>query len=154
MRLLDILIGSDGLNRFLLSLFGTKTGRNAPSTSKFMFRPAIWLRSLIKPEKRKVLAHIDYYRSEFLIAAAFSDDPEMKAAYSTGDPYLAFARQAGAVPLNAIKSTHKAARELFKACVLGVQYDMLSDNLVLRIGKSTPYAKELLRYHKRIYKTY
>ena len=41
LRLLDILIGSDGLNRFLLSLFGTKTGRNAPSTSKFMFGPAI-----------------------------------------------------------------------------------------------------------------
>ena len=78
----------------------------------------------------------------------------MKAAYSTGDPYLAFAKPAGAVPLNATKSTHKAARELFKALVLGVQYGMLSDNLALRIGKSTPYAKELLRYHKRIYKTY
>jgi hypothetical protein len=62
LRLSDIPVGSDGLNRFLLPLFGTKTGRNAPSTSKFMFRPAIWLRSLIKPEKRKVLAYIDYYR--------------------------------------------------------------------------------------------
>ena len=26
--------------------------------------------------------------------------------------------------------------------------------MALRIGKSTPYAKELLRYHKRIYKIY
>jgi DNA polymerase I-like protein with 3'-5' exonuclease and polymerase domains len=88
------------------------------------------------------------------MAAALSDDPEIKAAYSTGDLYLAFAKQAGAVPLEATKSTHKAARDLFKACVLGVRYGMLSDNLALRIGKSTPYAKELLRYHKRIYKTY
>ena len=62
--------------------------------------PAIWLLSYIKPGKRKVLAYIDYYRQEFLMAAALSDDPEIKAAYSTGDPYLAFAKQAGAVSLS------------------------------------------------------
>jgi DNA polymerase-1 len=77
------------------------------------------LRSLIKPEKGKVLAYIDYSQQEFLIAAALSDDQEMKATYSTGDPYLAFAKQAGIVPLEATKSTHKAARDLSKACVLG-----------------------------------
>lgn len=101
-----------------------------------------------------MLAYIDYSQQEFLIAAALSGDQEMKAAYSTGDPYLAFAKQAGAVPLEATKSTHKAARDLFKACVLGVQYGMGPDSLALRIGKSTPHAKELLRHHKRVYKTY
>ena len=154
LRLSDIPVGSDGRNRCLLSPFGTKTGRNAPSTSKFMFGPAVWLRSLIKPEKGKVLAYIDYSQQEFCAAAALSEDPEMKAAYSTGDPYLAFAKQAGAVSLEATKSTHKAARYLFEACVLGVQYGMGSDSLALRIGKSTPYAKELLRHHKRVYQKY
>ncbi len=154
LKLSEISVGSDNRNRCLLSPFASKTGRNQPSTSKFIFGPAVWLRSLIKPEKGKVLAHIDYSQQEFCIAAALSKDPEMKAAYESGDPYLAFAKQARAVPQEATKSTHKAARDLFKACVLGVQYGMGPDSLALRIGKSTPYAKELLRHHKRVYQKY
>jgi hypothetical protein len=42
----------------------------------------------------------------------------MLAAYESGDPYLAFAKQAGAVPHDATKQSHPAQRELFKACVL------------------------------------
>ena len=57
------------------------------------------------------------------------------------------------MPLEATKSTHKAARDLFKACVLGVQYGMGPDSLALRIGKSTPYAKELPRHHKEFTKS-
>ena len=58
------------------------------------------------------------------IAAALSGDPKMMQAYRSGDPYLAFAKQAGAVPSNATNSTHKAVRNQFKACVLAVQYGM------------------------------
>ena len=58
------------------------------------------------------------------------------------------------MPLEATKSTHKAARDLFKACMLGVQYGMGPDSLALRIGRSTPYAKELLRHHKKVYQKY
>ena len=155
LRLSEIPVGSDGKNRCLLSPFASKTGRNQPSISKFIFGPAVWLRSLIKPEKGKALAYIDYSQQEFCIAAALSKDPEMKAAYESGDPYLVFAKQAGRqVSLNATKSTHKAERDLFKACVLGVQYGMGPDSLALRIGESTPYAKELLRHHKRVYQKY
>ena len=48
----------------------------------------------------------------------------MIAAYRSGDPYLAFAKQAGAVPPGATKQSHSAQRELFKQCVLAVQYGM------------------------------
>lgn len=154
LRLSDIPVGSDDRNRCLLSPFASKTGRNQPSTSKFMFGPAVWLRSLIKPEKGKVLAYVDYSQQEFMIAAALSNDPEMKAAYTTGDPYLTFAKQAGAVPRDAKKESHPEIRDLFKQCVLGVQYGMGPESLALRIGKSTPYAKELLRHHKRVYQKY
>lgn len=154
LRLSDLPVGSDGRNRCLLSPFASKTGRNQPSTSKFMFGPAVWLRSLIKPEKGKVLAYIDYEQQEFMIAAALSKDECMKAAYETGDPYLAFAKQAGAVPQDATKKSHPETRDLFKQCVLGVQYGMGPDSLALRIGKSTPYAKELMRHHKRVFQKY
>ena len=53
----------------------------------------------------------------------------MIAAYNSGDPYLAFAKQAGAVPEDATKESHAAERELFKTCVLGVQYGMGEETL-------------------------
>jgi len=88
LRLSEIPVGSDGRNRCLLSPFSTKTGRNAPSTSKFIFGPAVWLRSLIKPDQGKVLAYVDYSQQEFFIAAVHSNDSEMKTAYESGDPYI------------------------------------------------------------------
>ncbi len=154
LRFSNLLVGADSRNRCLLSPFGSKTGRNQPSTSKFIFGPAVWLRSLIKPEKGKVLAYIDFEQQEFAIAAALSKDKGMKAAYATGDPYLAFGKQAGAIPQDSIKETHKAERDCFKQCVLGVQYGMGADSLAMRIGKSRPYAEEFLHHHKRVYSKY
>ena len=55
-------------------------------------------------------------QQEFGIAAALSGDPLMMEAYRSGDPYLAFAKQAGAAPPDATKATHKAVRDQFKAC--------------------------------------
>jgi hypothetical protein len=65
------------------------------------------------------------------VAAALSGDAAMQAAYQSGDPYLAFAKQANAVPENATKETHGPTRELFKQCGLAVQYGMEAQSLVL-----------------------
>jgi hypothetical protein len=47
LRLNDLQVGDDGRNRALLSAFRSRTGRNQPSNSKFIFGPAVWIRSLI-----------------------------------------------------------------------------------------------------------
>ena len=44
MKLNSLAVGSDGRNRTMLSPFGTVTARNAPSTTKFIFGPSVWLR--------------------------------------------------------------------------------------------------------------
>lgn len=124
MRLASLQVGDDGRNRCLLSPFQARTGRNQPSNSKFIFGPSVWLRGLIRPQPGWGLAYVDWSQQEFGIAAALSGDSAMMAAYRTGDPYLAFAIQAGAVPSTATKKTHEAEREQFKACVLAVQYGM------------------------------
>ena len=111
LRLSDLAIGPDGRNRCLLSAFQARTGRNQPSTSKFVFGLAVWLRSLIRPVPGRALAYIDWSQQEFGIAAALSGDTAMLAAYQSGDPYLAFAKQAGAAPPTATKQTHQAIRE-------------------------------------------
>ena len=49
MRLNDLAVGEDGRNRTPLWAFGSRTGRNQPSNTKFIFGPSVWLRGLIKP---------------------------------------------------------------------------------------------------------
>jgi hypothetical protein len=151
MRLSDLAVGRDGRNRTLLSAFRARTGRNQPSNTKFIFGPSVWLRGLIKPPPGHGLAYIDWSQQEFGIAAALSRDPLMMEAYRTGDPYLAFGKQAGAVPSDATKVTHKAVRDQFKACVLAVQYGMGPHALAARIGQPAIRARELLRLHRETY---
>jgi hypothetical protein len=120
LRLNDLTIGADGRNRCLLSPFGARSGRNTPSNSKFIFGPSVWLRSLIQPACGEGVAYIDWVQQEFGIAAALSQDRNMIKAYRSGDAYLEFAKQAGAVPANATKESHSAVREVYKQNALGV----------------------------------
>ena len=154
MRLSNITVGDDGRNRCLLSPFASKTGRNQPSNSKFIFGPSVWLRGLIKPQEGFCLVYIDYSQQEFGIAAALSGDEKMMDAYRSGDPYLAFAIQAGAVPQGATKKSHKAEREQFKACVLAVQYGMGEISLAQRINQPVARARQLLSLHRQTYRTF
>lgn len=151
LRLEDLAVGSDGRNRCILSAFSSKTGRNQPSSSRFIFGQPSSLRHLIKPSPGRGVAYIDYEQQENGIAAAVSGDPAMIAAYESGDPYLEFAKQAGAVPDDATKETHGDVRDVFKACALAVQYGMGAQSLGQRIGRSTAEARELLRAHHETY---
>jgi hypothetical protein len=64
LKLNDLRVGADGRNRALLSPFGTITGRNTPSSSKFIFGNAVWVRNLIRPSEGMALAYIDYEQQD------------------------------------------------------------------------------------------
>ena len=154
LRLNDLAVGQDGRNRAILSAFRSRTGRNQPSNTRFIFGPSVWLRGLIKPPPGHAVAYVDWRQQEFGTAAALSGDTTMQAAYLSGDPYLAFAKQASAVPADATKATHGPQRELFKQCVLAVQYGMEAKSLALRIGQPPIAARDLLRAHHDTYRTF
>jgi hypothetical protein len=88
LRLNELAVGRDNRNRVILSAFRSRTGRNQPSNTKFIFGPSVWLRGLIKPPPGHGLAYIDWRQQEFGIAAALSGDMAMQAAYLSGDPTL------------------------------------------------------------------
>jgi hypothetical protein len=154
LRLNGLTIGEDNRNRYMLSPFRSKTGRNQPSNTRAIFGPSTWMRSFIKPEQGMAIAYIDWCQQEFGIAAVLSQDSAMLEAYQSGDPYLAFAIQSGTVPEDATKATHPAERERFKACILGVQYGMGPHSLAVQIGQSVDHAKLLLDLHRRTYRTF
>jgi hypothetical protein len=154
LRLNDLSVGKDNRNRTILSAFRSRSGRNQPSNSKFIFGPSVWLRGLIQPPPGHGVAYVDWAQQEFGIAGALSGDTAMQEAYRSGDPYLTLAKQAKAVPANATKSSHRAERELFKQCVLGTQYGMEDKSLAARIGQPTIVARELLRTHRETYRKF
>jgi hypothetical protein len=94
-------VGPDGRNRASLFPFQAKTGRNQPSTTRYIFGLPAWARGLIRPEPGTALAYIDYSQQEFGIAAALSGDEAMMRAYNEGDRdfYLAFAKIRRRTPL-------------------------------------------------------
>lgn len=154
LRLSDLSVGSDGRNRCLISAFGSRTGRNQPSNSKFVFGPATWLRSLIQPEPGMAMAYIDWSQQELAIAASLSGDKKMQQAYQSGDFYLTFAKLAGAVPADATKESHASTREQFKTVALGVLFGLSAEGLALKLNIPSVKGRELLRLHKETFRQF
>ena len=154
LRLNDLAVGSDGRNRCLLSPLSSRTGRNQPSNSKFIFGPACWLRSLIRPRPGRAIAYCDWSQQELAVAAALSHDARMMDAYASGDFYLTFARMAGAVPPTATKETHGRERDQFKVVALGVLYGLSEVGLARRLGVSLSEGRTLLGLHQRTFRRF
>jgi hypothetical protein len=153
-KLNKLSVGQDGRNRTLLSPFAAKTGRNQPSTAKFIFGPAKWVRGLIKPETGMSLAYCDWSSQEIAIAAALSGDELLWKAYESGDPYIAFAIQAGLAPPEATKETHKDIRNRCKSVVLGTNYGMSAYGVAQAAKIHVLEAKSLLQKHRETYKKF
>ena len=151
MRLSDLAVGSDGRNRTSLFPFGTKSSRNAPSNSRFVFGPAAWLRALIRPTRGRALAYLDYSAQEVGVAAALSGDEALQRAYDSGDPYMSFAVDAGLAPAGATKRSHETIRSLCKTVVLATNYGQQAQALAERLDISVLQAKQLLQAHRRTY---
>ena len=154
LKLNDLAVGHDGRNRAILGPYGTKTARNAPSNSKFIFGPAKWIRFLIKPQPGRVLIHRDYKQQEPQIAAVLSGDEALLEASLSGDVYLGMAKQLGFLRENMDPAELKAVRALFKTVVLGIQYGLGPHSLAIRTGISLFEASEILERLKARFHTF
>ena len=148
LKLADLAVGLDGRTRCLLSPFASKTGRNQPSNSKFIFGPARWIRGFIQPPPGYGLAYVDWVSAELGIAAALSGDANLQAAYRSPDPYLHFAQLAKAVPPDATKQSHPVERERFKVAALAAQYGAGPQTIADQLGEGIAWGRYLLEAHK------
>jgi len=159
MRKVKLTVGADGRNRTVLWPFKAKTSRTQPKASQWIFSPAVWLRSLIKPAEGQAVAYIDYSSMEFGIAARLSDGHRgdrnpMWEMYASGEPYLSFARRVGTAPSSATKSTHGALRDRYKVGLLAIQYGQQYAALAGRLGLSQIAAHEMLNQHHELFAQY
>jgi DNA polymerase family A len=153
LRLNDLEVGTDGRNRTPQWAFGTKTARNAPGASKYVFGPAKWLRFLITPPPGRVLIHRDFCQQEVRIAAILSGDEALQHVCASGDVYLGIAQLLGFLRDGISDEERRAIRSLFKTVVLGIQYGLGARSLAMRTGISLYEAAEILarlraRFHR------
>ena len=136
---LKLEIGADGRNRFWLNPFGTKTGRNNPSTNRALFGLPHTMRSFMKPLPGMAIAQIDYGTQEVGIAAFLSGDPTLIEDYFAGDLYRRFA----AASLGILNPTEQQ-RQVYKAVVLGRIYGKGVVSLARDLGISKAQAQRIM----------
>ena len=154
MRRIKLAIGADGRNRTVLWPFQAKTSRTQPKAAQWIFSPAVWLRSLIRPEPGYAVAYIDWSSMEFQIAAVLSESKHMLDLYATRQPYIEFAKRFDAAPTSATKKTHEGVHDTYKTVLLGAQYGMQTETLAQRLGISTFAAHEMLSQHRGLFNQY
>jgi DNA polymerase I len=145
MRAIKLAVGADGRNRTVLWPFQAKTSRTQPKASRWIFSPAVWLRSLIKPGPGHAMGYVDWSSMEFQIAATLAECKPMLDLYATGSPYIEFAKRFDEAPSSATKKTHEKVHERYKIGCLGAQYGMQVATFV---------AHEMLGQHRGLFNQY
>ena len=151
LRLERLAVGPDARNRTQLWAFSTKTGRNAPKASEYIFSPSTWIRPVIKPIEGFADAYVDYSSQEYGISGSLSNDGEMIKSYLTKDPYRDFAISCGAIPVTAAAGEYREIRNAYKQCCLGILYGMQAEGLATYSGQTVESAEKILENHRRVY---
>jgi DNA polymerase-1 len=154
LRLEALQVDGDSRSRVLLSPFGTITGRNAPSSSRYIFGQPRWLRHLIQAPPGRALAYVDWSAQEYGVMAALSQDAGLLADYQSGDPYLGLAIRFGMAPAEATKATHPEVRDRFKLVTLATSYGMGARSLRAKLQVPLGEAQRLLELHHHLHPTF
>ena len=155
LKLRELSVGRDGFNRCWLAPYASRTSRNQPSNSRFIYGPAVWLRDfLILAPPDYGIAYLDWVAQELGIMAGLSGDSAMREAYESDDAYLTFGRQAGLLPAWATAQTHGVEREQLKVCMLATQYGQKFRSLAEQINQPDIVGRELLRLHHKVYRQF
>jgi hypothetical protein len=153
MRRIKLAVGADFRNRTVLWPFKSKSSRIQPKAARWIFSPATWLRSLIKPEPGMAVAYVDWSSMEFMVGACLANDPVMIEFYHN-DPYLSFSKRVGAAPSWATKQTHELLRDRYKTGLLSTQYGVRAQTLSSRLRISAFEAHEMIAQHHELFAVY
>ncbi len=147
-------VGKDKRSRAALKMFGTITGRTNPSTATNPFGAPRRMRNIIGTTKDKILVYADWKSQEAVIQGALSKDQNIIAAVATGDPYLFTAKNAKAIPQDAVRKDFERERKIYKETYLAIGYGQTAIGLKAKLDISEAEAAHLLSNLKRIYPTY
>jgi hypothetical protein len=154
LRVQKLFVGEDGRNRANMCPFISKTGRNQPSSTEYIFANTSWLRHYIKPSPGMAVAYLDYSFQEIAIAAALSGDKQLQKDCLSGDVYLSFGKNIGLIPANGNKITHQKERDICKRCFLGTNYGQTAYGFASVSGLPEEQAQDIMKRHYMRYRTF
>lgn len=137
-----------------LEPWGTKTGRCAPSTKRFIWGWHKALFPIIQPSDENTwLVELDFNSQETFLQAALCKDEICYEAYKSKDIYMYFLHRFGEIPTvdwemlttDELKGKYGHLRKPFKSVVLGASYGLGANKLASRANISVEQAKERLR---------
>ena len=136
-----------------LKPWGTKTGRCAPSTKKFIWGWHKALFPIVQPtDDNTWLVELDFNSQETFLQAALCKDEVCYEAYCSKDIYLYFLHRFGEIPdedwriltSDELKDKYHKLRKPFKGVILGSSYGLGAAKLASRENISIEQAKERL----------
>ena len=145
-------IGSDSRQRPNYNTYGTKTGRNAASSTSFLFLNPKWMRICVDPKEGWEICDLDAHSEEVAIAASLYNDNNKRKVYLSPDVYMMYAQLAGAYPKDKPILTEKqrdtekwfkaehwdTVRQVYKGGFLGMQFGMGGKLLRQKVLMSLP----------------
>ena len=118
MRPFDFDVGDDGRARTSFFPFSTKTGRNAPSTTKYILMTDKGFRGFIQPALGWSIASLDYHCEEMMVGGYMSGDQNLIALAQSPDAYLGLGRIVGLITeANPLAENYKGLRKRLKPAI-------------------------------------
>lgn len=142
------LLGADGRLHPRHTQLGAATGRNSCSSPN-LAGIGRTLRPVVTAPEGRALVELDYAQIEVGVAAAHHNDPDLIAAYNSGDVYAAMAQRfyrddltpfENELPAAVFKRHRPELRDRIKTFVLAVLYNIQPPSIAVRFGISVARA--------------
>ena len=155
MRPFDFDVGDDGRARTSFFPFSTKTGRNAPSTTKYILMTDKGFRGFIQTALGWSIASLDYHCEEMMVGGSMSGDQNLIALAQSPDAYLGLGRIVGLITeANPLEENYKGLRKRLKPASLGLLYQIGVELLARLLGLTIARAEHVWRNHRAEFRVF
>jgi DNA polymerase-1 len=155
MRPFDFDVGGDGRARTSFFPFSTKTGRNAPSTTKYILMTDKGFRGFIRPALGWSVACLDYHCEEMMVGGCMSGDQNLIALAQSPDAYLALGRIVGLITeANPAEENYRGLRKRLKPASLGLLYQIGVESLAQLLDLTIARAEHVYRNHRAEFRVF
>jgi hypothetical protein len=149
MRPFDFDVGDDGRCRTSRFPISTKTGRDAPSTTKYSLLTDRGFRGFLRPALGWSIACLDYHSEEMAVGAYMSGDKNLLALAQSSDAYLLLGRIVDLIrEPNPVADNYPELRPRLKVASLGLLYDIGIASLARTLNISLARAGQVWRRHR------